>query len=83
MIIGDVMGSVMVCATLVLGIIALISPFKIEDMSIFLIARIYTVVAALFFLIFLRTDKKLTKKEAVSLLFIYVSFLLVEVFIKR
>jgi cation:H+ antiporter len=32
MIVGDMMGSVIVCATLVLGIIALICPFEIKDM---------------------------------------------------
>ena len=83
MIVGDMMGSVIVCATLVLGIIAVVSPFKIPDMSVFLIARIFTVVAALFFLIFIRTDKKLTKKEAALLLFVYITFLIVEVFFKR
>ncbi len=82
MIIGDMMGSVIVCATLVLGIIAIISPFQISDMSPFLIARIFTIVAALFFMLFIKTDKKLTKKEALLLLSIYIIFLLTEIFIK-
>jgi Ca2+/Na+ antiporter len=47
-----------------------------------LIARIFTVVAAVFFLIAARTDKKITKQEAVLLLFVYVTFLLTEIFIK-
>ncbi len=83
MIIGDMMGSVIVCATLVLGIIGIVSPFAIKDMSPFLIARIFTIIAALFFLVFLRSDKKLTKKEALLLLFIYIIFLFVEIFIKH
>ncbi len=82
MVVGDMMGSVIVCATLVLGIIGLICPFEIKDMSVFLIARIFTVVAAFFFLIFLRTDKKITKKEALLLLFIYIAFLWAEIFFK-
>jgi cation:H+ antiporter len=82
MIVGDMMGSVIVCATLVLGTVALVAPFQITDMSVFLTARIFTVVAAIFFLIAIRTGKRITKQEAVLLLFIYVAFLLTEIFIK-
>jgi len=35
LVLGDLMGSVIVCATLVLGTIALISPFVIKDLSPF------------------------------------------------
>jgi len=82
MVVGDMMGSVIVAATLVLGIIGIVAPFEIEDMSVFLVARIFTVIAAVFFLIFLKTDKKITKKEAVLLLFTYITFLLTEIFIR-
>jgi Ca2+/Na+ antiporter len=82
MIVGDMMGSVIACATLVLGIVAIISPFKIEDMSVFLIARIFTVIAALFFVIVLKTGKQITKKEGLLLLCTYIVFLLTEIFIK-
>lgn len=82
MIVGDMMGSVIVCATLVLGIIAVICPFEIKDMAPFFIARIFTVIAAIFFLIAAKTGKKITKKEAVLLLSIYIIFLLTEIFIK-
>ena len=76
------MGSVIVCATLVLGIIALISPFEITDLSPFLITRIFTIVASLVFLVFIRTGRKFSKKEGLLMLSIYVIFLLAEVFIK-
>jgi len=82
MIIGDMMGSVITAATLVLGIIAIISPFQIPDMTPFLIARVFTVIAAIFFLFFTRSDKKLTKREALLLLFIYIAFLLSEIFLR-
>lgn len=83
MILGDLMGSVIVCTTLVLGVVALISPFEIEDMSPFLITRIFTLVASLVFLVFIRTGKKFTKKEALIFLSIYILFLLVEIFLPR
>ena len=81
MIVGDMMGSVIVCATLVLGIISLISPFEIKDLSPFLITRIFTIIASLIFLVFIRTGKKITKKEGLFFLSIYVLFLLVEIFL--
>ena len=82
MIVGDMMGSVIVCATLVLGIIGVLAPFEIKDMAPFLFARIFTVIAALFFLIAVRTDKKISKKEALLLLFVYIIFLMAEIFFK-
>ena len=76
------MCSVIVCATLVLGIIGVLAPFEIKDMAPFLFARIFTVIAALFFLIAVRTDKKISKKEALLLLFVYIIFLMAEIFFK-
>lgn len=81
MVVGDMMGAVITGATLVLGSVALISPFKIEDMRPFLLARIFTVVAAVFFLIVMRTGKKITKKEALFLISIYIVFLFAEIFL--
>ncbi len=83
LVLGDLMGSVIVCATLVLGIIALVSPFEIKDFSPFLIARIFLIIAAIFSLIFFRSGKKITKKEGLLLLFIYIVFLLTEIFLPR
>jgi len=81
MILGDLMGSVIVCATLVLGIVALISPFTITDFSPFLVARIFVLVAVVFYLFAIKSDKKITKKEALLLLFTYIAFLITEVFL--
>ena len=82
MVLGDLMGSVIICATLVLGIIAIVSPFEIKDLSPFFIARIFMVISALFFYIVVKTGQKITKKEGLLLLSIYIIFLLTEVFIK-
>ncbi|MDI6591846.1 MAG: hypothetical protein QME61_02855 [Patescibacteria group bacterium] len=82
MILGDLMGSVIVPATLVLGIVALICPIKIPDFSPFAIGRFFLIISALFFLFFVRTDRKITKKEAFFLLGIYLLFVLVEIFTK-
>ncbi len=82
LVLGDLMGSVIVSATLVLGIIGLFFPFTITDFSPFLIARIFLIVAALLSFLFIKTGRKITKKEGLFLLLVYVVFLLVEIFIK-
>ncbi|MCX6718605.1 MAG: hypothetical protein NTY81_03355 [Candidatus Staskawiczbacteria bacterium] len=83
MVLGDMMASVIVCATLVLGIVALVAPFKINDFSPFLIARIFMVIACALYFFFIASDKKITKKEGLLLLFVYVAFLLTEIFLPR
>ena len=82
LILGNLMGSVIVCATLVLGIVILISPIKNIDFSPFAIARIFLIISAVFFFIVVRTDQKITKKEAILLVGIYILFVLTEIFLK-
>ncbi len=82
MILGDLMGGVVLTATLVLGIVALISPIKIVDFSPFAIARIFLIISALFFVFCLRSDSKISKKEGVLLFLIYILFLVTEILTK-
>lgn len=82
LILGNLMGSVIVGATLVLGIVVLISPINNIDFSPFAIARIFLIISAVFFLIVVRTDEKITKKEGLLLLLIYILFLLAEAFFR-
>ncbi len=78
MILGDVMGSVVINSALVLGLIALISPLKIPNFSPYLRGTFFTVATCLFFVLFARTDRKITKNEAIFLLSIYILFFLAE-----
>ncbi len=82
LVLGDLMGSVIICATLVLGLIALIFPFTITDFSPFFNARIFLVIAALLSYLCIRTGRKITKIEGMYLLGIYIAFLIVEIFIQ-
>lgn len=82
LILGDLMGSVIIVSTFVLGIVALIYPIKILDFSPFLIARFFLIISVLFFFLFLRTGQKITKKEAVILLFLYFTFIFSEILLK-
>ncbi len=80
MILGNLMGSVIIISSLVLGIVALICPIKIIIFSPFAIARFFLIIAAMFFLFFVRTDRKISKKEAFFLLGTYITFVIVEIF---
>jgi len=81
MILGDLMGSVIVPSTLVLGMVALIFPIKIVDFSPFAIARVFLILSALFFLICVRSDSKISKREAIVLLSLYILFVISELFL--
>jgi len=78
MIVGDVMGSVILTTTLVLGTVSLISPIKNLSFSQLLVARIFLLISAILFFVFVRTDKKITKKEGFFLIFLYFLFLLTQ-----
>lgn len=82
MILGNLMGGVMITTTLVLGTVAIIHPIEFFDFSILAIGRFFLILSAIFFLMFLRTGKKITKKEGVILLSIYILFVLVEILTK-
>jgi Ca2+/Na+ antiporter len=78
------MGSVIITTAFVLGIVALICPIKIKEVEIrsFSIARIFMIISAIFFFFSVRTDRKITKKEGIFLLSLYLAFLIVEILLK-
>lgn len=82
MILGDLMGSVISCTTLVLGAVALIQPFVIENFSPFAIARTFLVISALFFWFSVKTEHKISKKEGLALILIYIIFLVMEIVLR-
>ena len=82
MILGNLMGSIIIPSTLVLGIVALINPIEIHNFSPFAVGRIFLVIAVLFFFFSVRSDRKITKKEALFLLFLYVLFVAIQILTK-
>lgn len=82
MILGNLMGSIIMPATLVLGIVALICPIVIPDFTPFVVARAFMIISAIAFYIFARRHGKITRKEAIILLLVYVLFVVIEVLIK-
>ena len=78
LILGDLMGSVIVCATFVLGLVVLIRPIQNIDFSPFAIARGFLVASVFLFLIFAKTGRKIDRSEAAILLAIYFIFVFTE-----
>jgi len=75
--IGDLFGSVIIGSTILLGIVAIISPFTYNPNSL------YSMGATLFLggialVIFMKTDKLITKKEGLILIFMYIIYLIME-----
>jgi len=83
LILGDLMGATIITSTLVLGIVSLICPIQVTNPSSILVGRIFLVISALSFLLFIRTDHKITKTEAFFLLLIYISFVATELSLTR
>lgn len=82
LVLGNLMGGVITCATLILGVVVLIHPIKIADFSPYVLGRIFAIVSVISFSLFLRSGKKLTQKESLFLLALYISFLLSEIFLR-
>jgi len=82
MILGNQMGNVAITSTFILGIVSLITPIKIVDFSPFIIARIFLIIAVLSFLFLIKTGQKITRKEGLVLIGIYVAFLIAEILTK-
>ncbi|MBU4274773.1 hypothetical protein KKE19_03070, partial [Patescibacteria group bacterium] len=82
MVLGDLMGAVIIPSTLVLGIIALITPIYIYDFSSLALARFFIIISALLFPIVVRSGRQISKREALILLFVYIIFLISEILLK-
>ncbi len=76
MVFGNVFGSIVLNATLILGLVSLISPIRLERDSSYYLPAFFTILSAIFLLIFLRSKERLHRHEgiiliAVALLYIY------------
>ncbi len=75
--IGDLLGTVLADATIVVGILALVSPFAFPQKIIY-VTGAFMVVASLILFKFMKSGRAITKKEAHLLFFFWVIFVLVE-----
>lgn len=77
--IGDILGTVLADATIVVGLLALVNPFSFEKNIIF-ITGFFMLLSAFLLSYFLRTEKTLTRKEGLFLLLFWIVFACVEYF---
>lgn len=77
---GDILGTVIADATIVIGIVALINPFTFNPRIIY-ISGILMVFALVLLLHFMKTGKVLSKHEAYALILFYVTFVVAELLV--
>ncbi|MBD3203044.1 hypothetical protein GF327_02020 [Candidatus Woesearchaeota archaeon] len=81
MAVGDLIGSVISNSTLVLGVTAIISPI-VGDTLVFVSSTFFMILIAFIFLTFAESDKGLSWKEGMSLVLLYLFFVIIETYIK-
>lgn len=80
--IGDILGSVLADATILVGILALISPFAFPVQIIY-VAGIFMLLAGILLIYLMQSDKKLTRHEALLLLTFWGTYVLTEVIVNK
>lgn len=75
--VGDVLGTVVTDATIVVGILAIVSPFSFEPRLIYITGFCMFLATVLLFR-FMNTGRLLSKKEAVVLICFYILFIFAE-----
>ena len=81
MALGNIIGSGVANATLVLGVTALIYPIT-YDFLLFITSGVFMIVVCFLFATFVETGRKLSWMEGVSMVLLYVFFLIVEFYLK-
>lgn len=77
---GDILGTVIADATIVVGIVALISPFAFNSRIVY-ITGMFMLFGTILLFHFIKTGKVLTKKEALLLILFYLLFVSAELLI--
>ena len=77
LVVGDILGTVLADATIVVGILALVNPFSFPKKIIY-ITGLFMVGASFLLFRFMRSGRTLTKREAWMLFTFWLTFVLVE-----
>jgi cation:H+ antiporter len=79
---GDLFGTIVTDATIILGIVILIQPFSFNPAIVYLTGTVMCL-AALLLAVFIRKDKVLSKKEGIILLLCYIVYLTAEILLSK
>ncbi|MBU0756536.1 MAG: sodium:calcium antiporter [Nanoarchaeota archaeon] len=80
MAVGDLIGSVIANSTLVLGVTAIITPI-VGNALVFVSSTLFMILVAFIFLTFAESDKGLSWKEGMSMILLYLFFVILETYI--
>ncbi len=75
--IGDILGTVLADATVVVGILALISPFEFPQKIVYITGS-FMVIASLILFHFMRSKRAISQREALALFLFWLLFVVVE-----
>jgi cation:H+ antiporter len=78
MVFGNLLGSIVANGTLIIGVVSLISPIKIQAFEEYLLATVTYVVIFSIFYYFIRTKRRLERWEGAFLIGFYLAFVLAE-----
>lgn len=79
---GNLVGSVVVNSTFILGLVAVINPIKIENFNVIYVGGAFMIIAILIANLFIRTRDKISWKEGLFLIIFYLAFLVAEFLLK-
>lgn len=82
LVIGDILGTVLADSTIVIGLLAVISPFSFPGKTIY-VTGIFMVTAAFVLLRFMRSGKIISQKEGYQLLIYWLVYALVEILVSN
>jgi cation:H+ antiporter len=80
--VGDILGTVLADGTIVVGILALLSPFSFPQKIIYVTGS-FMVLASFLLIYFMHTGRVISKKESKLLFLFWVTFILVELIVNR
>jgi len=75
---GNLIGSVVVNSTFILGLVAIINPIKIENFNVIYVGGAFMIMAILIANLFIATKEKISWKEGLFLIAFYIAFLVAE-----
>ena len=82
MSLGNLVGSVVVNSTFVLGLVAVINPIRIENFNVIYVGGAFMIIAVLLANFFIASRDKISWKEGLILIGFYIAFLVAEFLLK-
>ena len=79
---GNLIGSTVINSTLILGITVLVFPIKIEDFNLILTSGLFMILTILIVNFFITTKDKISLREGIILIGLYILFLIIEFMVR-